>query len=286
MKSFGQNLKKFRKEKKYSQKVLAEKLGVGQTTIANYETDFRFPNEQLLKSLADILEISIDELLGRNQVEKVIPLITDIDQKVKQFLELVMNYDDEEAIELVLDLARKGFDVLDIYHYFIRETLYLVGDLWEKGEISIAMEHHITAVIDRVLIITSTYTKKKPTIKKKAVFLTLSNEPHLIGVKIVREYFRTFGWKTYFLGTDLPWKEILRLMKSEQIDVICISVTLQQNINQSQAFVEYIRENTKAKVMIGGQALHLKNQIITQINPDYYTDNREELLELLNKISK
>lgn len=285
MSSFGQNLKKFRKEKKLSQKVLAQKLGVGQTTIANYETDFRFPNEGNLRQLADILQVSVDELLGRKRAKSVMPLVENIEERVQLFVKHMVSFEDDLAIKMVIDLAAEGYDVLDIHQYFLKETLYYVGDLWEKGQISIALEHHITSVIDQIIALLSVYLKRKPSIDKKAVFLTPSNEPHTIGLKMVREVFKAFGWKTYFLGTDLPWIEIVRLVKSEGIDLVVISITLQQNINQTQALVDYVRSNCQTTIMIGGQALHLKNQIIKRIQPDYYTESREDLNDLLKSIS-
>ena len=58
-------LKKYRGEKRFSQSQLARKAGLTVTAIANYEQGISKPSFEVLIKLADALEISIDELVGR-----------------------------------------------------------------------------------------------------------------------------------------------------------------------------------------------------------------------------
>ena len=64
MSDFAQNLKKYRKQKKYSQKDLAEKLNYGYTAIANYESGRNEPCLDDLIALAKLLDVTVDELIG------------------------------------------------------------------------------------------------------------------------------------------------------------------------------------------------------------------------------
>lgn len=54
-------LKQFRKEKGLSQTELADKVGLKQTTISQYERGTRHPNLAMAKRLANALEISLDD---------------------------------------------------------------------------------------------------------------------------------------------------------------------------------------------------------------------------------
>ena len=49
--SFGSRLKEIRKEYNYSQKKVADDIGVAITTLSQYESDSRFPNEPMIKRL-------------------------------------------------------------------------------------------------------------------------------------------------------------------------------------------------------------------------------------------
>jgi methanogenic corrinoid protein MtbC1 len=282
MGSFGYNLKRLRKEKKLSQKSIAEMIGVGQTTIANYENDQRFPNPPILTQLADILDVSLDTLIGRK-----IPSTPDenLEAYSNYFINLVLGYQEDAAIEMVMQLAKKGHDVLAIYHHFLKKTLYQVGDLWEQGKISVPMEHHITDVIDRILVLLSPFIQTKPANGKTAVFIAPSNEPHLIGLKMVKETFRLYGWKTLYVGNSVPWQSLISWIEEHKVELVVISTTMQDNHNQVEAMVDYIRTSTQAKVMLGGQAYMLKDYFLEQVKPDYHTNSEKELYEILDIIS-
>ena len=64
MSDFAKNLKFYRKQKNYSQKDLAEKLHYGYTAIANYESGRNEPSLDDLITLAKVLDVTVDELVG------------------------------------------------------------------------------------------------------------------------------------------------------------------------------------------------------------------------------
>lgn len=56
------NIQKLRERAKFTQKSLAEKLGVGQSTVAMWESGVQMPRADKLPELAKILGCSIDDL--------------------------------------------------------------------------------------------------------------------------------------------------------------------------------------------------------------------------------
>jgi len=66
MNKFYIMLKDIRKSNKLSQQQLAKDLGVRQSTIAQWETNARSPNLDMLISIADYFDVSTDYLLGRD----------------------------------------------------------------------------------------------------------------------------------------------------------------------------------------------------------------------------
>lgn len=54
-------LKEFREQKGLSQTELANRVGLKQTTISQYENGSRKPNLAMSKKIADTLEITLDE---------------------------------------------------------------------------------------------------------------------------------------------------------------------------------------------------------------------------------
>ena len=62
---FSERLKTLRKEKKLTQKELAEQIGIKQNSYSDWETGKNEPSLENLIKLADLLEVSIDWLFGR-----------------------------------------------------------------------------------------------------------------------------------------------------------------------------------------------------------------------------
>ena len=58
--SLGSRLKELRIEKNTSQKQVAKDLGISITPISQYESDSRFPNEDMLNRLCRYYQISSD----------------------------------------------------------------------------------------------------------------------------------------------------------------------------------------------------------------------------------
>lgn len=64
MSKFADNLRKYRKRKKYSQEELAKSVHFGYTAIANYESGRNEPSLDVLIMLAKTLDVTTDELIG------------------------------------------------------------------------------------------------------------------------------------------------------------------------------------------------------------------------------
>ncbi len=61
---FSENLKTLRKQKGFSQEELASRLHVVRQTISKWEKNLSVPDADTLIRLAEILEVSVSELLG------------------------------------------------------------------------------------------------------------------------------------------------------------------------------------------------------------------------------
>ena len=69
--NFGEKIKELRKKRGFSQAELAEKIGVTQKTICNYENGTRFPKGQkIINGFADIFDVSIDYLLNDTDINE------------------------------------------------------------------------------------------------------------------------------------------------------------------------------------------------------------------------
>jgi len=62
----GQRIRNLRKEKKMTQQELANKLNLAKSTISQYENNVNEPDNDTIRKIADVFDVSVDYLLGRS----------------------------------------------------------------------------------------------------------------------------------------------------------------------------------------------------------------------------
>lgn len=107
--SFGDSLTKIRIEKGFSRKDLAEQLEIPYTTLRNYETDQREPGHKLLIKIANLLSVSVDELVGYQAKKENAPLYSSEALKLASDYDSHMDERGRETVRAVADfeIARK-----------------------------------------------------------------------------------------------------------------------------------------------------------------------------------
>lgn len=87
MESFHENLRYYREKVGYSTKKIAELLGISANTYAGYEIRGREPKYEMLVKIADLLQVSTDDLLGRNEPpskDKSLKIINKVRHKINR----------------------------------------------------------------------------------------------------------------------------------------------------------------------------------------------------------
>ncbi|MBQ4486547.1 MAG: helix-turn-helix domain-containing protein [Oscillospiraceae bacterium] len=101
----GNNLISLRRMKKMTQEDLADKLGVSRQTISKWETGDSIPDMEMGMKLADILQVSLDELMNYSSEKQTLP----IPPKGKHAFGIVKVGDKGQIV--IPAKARKMFDI-------------------------------------------------------------------------------------------------------------------------------------------------------------------------------
>ena len=141
---FGEKIKLYRENKKMTQNQVADILGVSSATISKYESGALEPNIESLKRLAELFEISIDELLNDEEKKFDISKINVLDilreqkeMKLKGNLyhntQIIFAYNTNhiEGNQLTEDQTRYIFETNTIL--FEGETVASVDDILETS---------------------------------------------------------------------------------------------------------------------------------------------------------
>ena len=78
--TFGQRLSRIRKEKGMTQEDIAKRIVISPQAVSKWENDISSPDILVLSSLADILGVSVDELLGREESSPKEAKVDDVEE--------------------------------------------------------------------------------------------------------------------------------------------------------------------------------------------------------------
>ncbi len=142
-----------------------------------------------------------------------------------------------------------------LYDDLVRRSLYEVGDLWERGRISVATEHLATAISEGLLNLTYPRLFARPRLGKSAVVTCVANEYHQIGGKMVADVLELCGWDTYFLGANVPDEGLMTMLQDKKPHLLCLSLSLSTNIGHLDQTIRHVRGQwAKLPIFVGGKA--------------------------------
>ncbi len=187
------------------------------------------------------------------------------------FLDAILSGNRSQASGIISGLLSKEERVQDIYENVIKEALYIVGDMWESGKISVATEHLASAIVEAVLndfysIIISGNQKEKTVVAS-----SVQNEVHQIGIKMVADMFEMNGWNVHFLGANTPDSDLINFIEKTNTKTVALSISIRNHYDSLKNIVSLIKNKIPdSKIIIGGQGLRGINEEITKKYTDVY----------------
>ncbi len=158
----------------------------------------------------------------------------------------------QATVETLLD---QRVPIRRIYEELFGRSLYRVGELWERGRISVAKEHLATALTESLMTLVYPQLFAAPHTRHSAVVSCVAHEYHHIGGKMVADTFEFHGWNSYFLGANTPIKDLLSLIDEKQPEIIALSMTITFHLESLIRTLTSIRHRfPNTPIWIGGQA--------------------------------
>lgn len=107
METLGKKISKYRKLKQMTQEDLALKLNVSAQAVSKWENDLSIPDLPLLIELADIFNVSMDELLRQKESTEVIRVVEEpLRKSINQMmLRIIVNSSDGDKVRVNLPMA-------------------------------------------------------------------------------------------------------------------------------------------------------------------------------------
>lgn len=165
---------------------------------------------------------------------------------------------DEVAAELVIRRAMTArLTTPEIDDEIIAPALWLVGELWERGEITIADEHLATEISIRVLALQREARRVVESRGKRRVMLAApSGELHVIALRMVGTVLHEAGYRVMMLGPDVPAAALAASAIRHRPEVVCLSATMPGGGDRVLLSIHEVQQAWPAAgYVIGGRGL-------------------------------
>ncbi|MGB0388640.1 MAG: cobalamin B12-binding domain-containing protein [Ardenticatenaceae bacterium] len=205
----------------------------------------------------------------------------------QEYLSALLDGDRYTASELIIDAVESGVSVKEIYLHVFQKTQHEIGRLWQMNQVSIAQEHYCTAATQ--LIMSQLYPYIFATERKgyNLVVTCVAKELHEIGARMVADFFEMDGWDTFYLGSNMPLRGILRTLVKRQTDVLAISATLTSHISAVRELISAIHANENCqhiKVLVGGYPFNIEPELWQRVGADGHAHNAQQAIILANQL--
>ncbi|GEN36533.1 MULTISPECIES: MerR family transcriptional regulator [Aneurinibacillus] len=217
--------------------------------------------------------------LPSSQKEDTMSLI-----KVQQehLIHALLSFNEADA-HAILDRSMAIWQPDDVLHDIIIPVFIEIGDRWEKGEITVAHEHYASQLLNQRIQPFFRYTKINPTMPR---VLTMAGpgEQHTIGITLFSLFLRQHGLDVYFLGADTPLDSVRQIVPELVPEIICISITLKENIPKLRQLIEDIHTAYPTIIFgVGGRAME-SYSLPESLKPYYIGYTRNEWEKWLRRI--
>jgi methanogenic corrinoid protein MtbC1 len=178
------------------------------------------------------------------------------DDAFRRYLNALLEGDARVGQELVDDLFANKMSLTVIYRDYIQRGMYEVGELWERNQISVSIEH--LAASTTQLIVSELFFKLKcsPDNGKQVIIACVPYEMHDVGTLIVANVFQIAGWKIQLLGANTPAADMVDFIATRKPDMLALSCTLPANRHgMEEALARTVAAFPQLEILIGGQAL-------------------------------
>ena len=189
------------------------------------------------------------------------------ERKVREFAHAyfaALRAADSAAAESVIrDALDVNLSPGQIQEEVIAPALWLIGELWSRGEISVADEHAATEISLRVLALQREAQRVARARSSHRVMLaTPPGEQHVVALRMVDSLLLAAGYEVTMLGADVPADALGGWARRHRPDVICLSATIPGRTKQVLSCIDEVQsQRPTVGVVLGGRGITVEGKL-------------------------
>lgn len=196
---------------------------------------------------------------------------TDHGRLALEYLTTCLEARPREAIDLILAALEEGESTESIYTDVLLPAQREIGDLWHMGDVTISQERLVSETTKSAMSLIVHRYAPPPKPDHVIVAASVAGNAHDIGLRASSDLFALAGWRSIFLGANVPSMEIAQAAHTFEAEIALLSATLTTQLNAIAEAISRIREfSGKTRLLVGGQAFDNAPDLWQQLGADAF----------------
>lgn len=203
-----------------------------------------------------------------------------------RYVQAVVAGNARTGMEIVMDAVREGLSLRDAILKVLMPAQKEAGNLWHMNKISIAEEHMVTSTTQRLMAVLASYAECAPDQGRTVVAASVAGNAHDVGIRAISYLLEFAGWRTIYLGSDVPRREFPEAINCFDADIVMLSLALTNQLPALRRAIDGIRARCgdSVKILIGGAGLAGAPDLWRELGADGYAADAEKTLSLADEL--
>ncbi|MFI9648215.1 B12-binding domain-containing protein [Streptomyces sp. NPDC052040] len=191
--------------------------------------------------------------------------------------------DEYAATDVVLDAVRGGIGMESALLELIAPVQARVGTEWAAGRLTVAQEHAVTAVHERVIAALAHHPEGRgePPWRPRITVACVDGEWHALPARLLAEVLRLRGWHVDFLGAHVPTAHLIAHLHRTGPYAVALSSSLATRLPTAHAAVTAVQA-VGVPVLVGGAAFGPGGRYARALGADDWAPGAREAAALLD----
>lgn len=195
------------------------------------------------------------------------------DKIALRYLQQVLEGNVADAISTVQKAARNGLDHAGVYLEVLLPAQREIGRLWHLGDVTVAEEHLVSATTQRSMAVLANTAPGVAPNGKTVVSAAVAGNAHDIGLRAVADLYQLAGWRSIFVGSDVPTGDLPGTLTFFEADLLLLGATLSTQIQKVAETIRVVRDRCErnVKIVVGGSAFDEAPDLWQRVGGDGYS---------------
>lgn len=246
--------------------------GIVRANKIGREVYYALSTAEVEAAVRGLLDSSLDETEPDIRVEDA----------TRQYAKAAVNGDEATCTRIIDNLVRQGVPLVRIYHHVIAASMELVGKWYTVEAIDEGQEHLASAITERMMARVLHFSTPTRKTSRTALLGCVSGNWHSIGLRMISDHLRLTGWRTLYLGANVPLASFITSVREHEPEMVLISCARAENEDDCLQLIHALRDLPglrRFRIGVGGAHVASDPTPFTRAGADFCATNLMQFAE-------